>query len=338
VILTQYFIYFCSVKNVSILIPERAIVEPIAGTFYMLKVVNQFLQTTGKEPFFNVQMVGLTKEVKLENSLFSIHTEKLLKDVKKTDLIFIPSLSGDLKTAIKANKKVLPWIIDQYRNGAEVASICVGSFLLASTGLLKGKKCSTHWGAANEFRSMFPDVELVDGAIITDELGIYSSGAANSYWNLLLYLIEKNIDRNTAIIASKLFAVDIDRNSQSVFILFDGQKNHGDDAILNIQKFIEGNLQTKITVADLAKKAAIGKRSFERRFKNATNNTVGEYVQRIKIEAAKKSFENSRRRVNEVMFEVGYSDRKTFRIIFKQITGLTPIEYQRKYNKRPQPT
>ena len=226
-------------KNVSILIPERAIVEPIAGTFYMLKVVNQFLQTTGKEPFFNVQMVGLTKEVKLENSLFSVHTEKLLKDVKKTDLIFIPSLSGDLKTAIKANKKVLPWIIDQYKNGAEVASICVGSFLLASTGLLRGKKCSTHWGSANEFRNMFPDVELVDGAIITDELGIYSSGAANSYWNLLLYLIEKNIDRNTAIIASKLFAVEIDRSSQSVFMLFDGQKNHGDDAILNTQKFIE---------------------------------------------------------------------------------------------------
>ena len=300
----------------------------------MLQVVNEFLQASGKEPFFNVQLVGLTKEVKLENSLFSVHTEKLLKDVKETDLIFIPSLSGDLKTAVELNKEVLPWLVDQYKNGAEVASICVGSFLLASTGLLKGKKCSTHWGSANEFRSMFPDVELADGAIITDEHGLYSSGGANSYWNLLLYLIEKNIDRSTAVIASKLFAVDIDRNSQSVFMLFDGQKNHGDDAILDTQRFIEGNFQTKTTVDDLAEKAAIGKRSFERRFKKATNNTVVEYMQRVKIEAAKKHFENSRKNINEVMYDVGYNDKKTFRIIFKKITGLTPIEYQRKYNKQ----
>src|SRR6185369_4070715 len=138
-------------KNVSILIPETAVIEAVADPHYMFKAVNQFLESSGKRRLFNVQLVGLTKEVKLENSLYSVHPEKLLKDVRKTDLIFIPALSGDMETALKLNKKFIPWIIEQHKNGAEVASLCIGSFLLASTGLLNGKKCSSHWNSANEF-------------------------------------------------------------------------------------------------------------------------------------------------------------------------------------------
>lgn len=169
-----------------------------------------------------------------------------MKDVKKTDLIFIPALSGDLKTAIELSKGTIPWIIEQHKNGVEVASLCVGAFLSASTGLLDGKKCSTHWNSGNEFRTMFPAVELVDGSIITEDNGIYSSGRANSYWNLLLHLVEKYIGRNTAILASKYFAIDID--SQSSFIMFQGQKEHDDETIKKVQDFIEENYQEKLNV------------------------------------------------------------------------------------------
>jgi transcriptional regulator GlxA family with amidase domain len=249
-------------------------------------------------------------------------------------LIFIPALSGDMATALKLNKGLVPWIVEQYKKGAEIASLCIGAFLLASTGLLNKKKCSTHWNSANEFRTMFPDVELVDGSIITEEQGIYSSGGANSYWNLLLYLVEKYTDRDTAILASKYFAIDIDRESQSAFMLFKGQKEHEDAEILKAQIFIEDNFQDKISVDGLAEKFAIGRRSFERRFKKATNNSVIEYIQRIKIEAAKRNLEISRKNINEVMFKVGYTDTKAFRTVFKKITGLTPIEYRNKYNKQ----
>lgn len=320
-------------KNVSILVPETAVIEAVADPHYLFKAVNQFLQSSGKAPLFRVQLVGLTKEVKLENNLYTVHTEKLLKDEKKTDLIFIPALSGNMETALKLNKKFIPWIIDQYKNGAEVASLCIGSFLLASTGLLNGKKCSSHWNSANEFRNMFPEVELMDGAIITEEQGIYSSGGANSYWSLLLYLVEKYTDRNTAILASKFFAIDIDRHSQAAFMMFEGQKGHEDVEIKKAQLFIEKNYPDKIKVDDLADKFAIGRRSFERRFKKATNNTVVEYMQRVKIEAAKRGFERGRKSINEVMFDVGYTDTKAFRTVFKKITGLTPVEYRNKYNK-----
>ena len=186
---------------------------------------------------------------------------------------------------------------------------------------------------ADIFREMFPQVELVDGSILSEENGVYSSGGANSYWTLLLYLLEKYTSRETAILASKFFAVDIDRDSQSKFMMFKGQRNHADEAVKAAQDYIEKNIDEKITIDELAEKVALGRRSFERRFKQATNNSVLEYIQRVKIEAAKRSLETSRKNVNEVMVDVGYSDTKAFRDLFKKITGLTPIEYRNKYNK-----
>jgi transcriptional regulator GlxA family with amidase domain len=320
-------------KNVSILVPESSVMQAIADPQYLFSVANQFLVSMGKKPLFNVQLVGAKKEVKLNDGMFSIHIDKQLKDVKKTDLVLIPALFGDMQTAISKNKLLLPWINEQYKKGAEVASLCVGAFLLASTGLLDGKKCSTHWGFQNEFRQLFPAVEVVDGSVITEEHRIYSSGGAHSYWMLLLHLLEKYTNRETAILASKYFAIDIDRDSQNAFAMFSGQKNHTDAAIKKTQEFIEKNTQEKITVDELADMAAVGRRSFERRFKQATNNSVSEYIHRVKIEAAKRQFENSRKNINEVMYDVGYTDTKAFRAMFKKITGLTPIEYRNKYNK-----
>jgi len=320
-------------KHISILVPKEAVPAAIVDPRYMFTAINQFYDQAGKDPVFTVELVGLTRQVSLINSVFSVNTDRLLKEVKKTDLIIVPALSGDVRKAVEMNREFIPWIIDQYNNGAEVASLCIGAFLLASTGLLSGKKCSTHWLFANEFRDMFPDVTLTDGSIITEEEGLYSSGGASSYWNLLLHLVEKYTTREMAIRASKFFAIEIDRKSQSPFIMFNGQKKHEDESIRKAQEFIEANFTEKISVEELAVKFAIGKRHFERRFKKDTNNTPAEYIQRIKVEAAKKELETGRKNVNEVMYEVGYSDTKTFRMVFKKVTGLLPMEYRNKYSK-----
>ncbi len=320
-------------KNITILVPETAVMEAIADPRYLFTAANQFLLATGKKPAFSVELVALKKQVKLMNDLVTVYPDKTINEVKKTDLIFIPAISGDIKLALEKNKKYIPWIIEQHKKGAEVASLCIGAFLLASTGLLDGKKCSTHWLSANDFREMFPNVNLIDGSIISEENGIYSSGGANSYWSLLLYLLEKYTSRETAILASKFFAVDIDRDSQNKFIMFKGQRHHKDEAIKKAQDYIEKNCEEKINIDDLAKKTALSRRSFERRFKLATNNSVLEYIQRVKIEAVKRSLENHKKNINEVMYDVGYTDSKTFRNLFKKITGLSPIEYRNKYSK-----
>jgi transcriptional regulator GlxA family with amidase domain len=320
-------------KTVSILVPESAVLQGVADPRYMFTAVNEFLKNAGKPPLFHVQLVGLTKEVKFNGGAFSIHPDLLLSEAKQADLVIVPPLSGDLNTAIKLNKAFLPWIVEQYSRGAEVASLCLGAFLLASTGLLNGKKCSTHWLFANEFRNMFPDVELVDEKVITEEGHVYSSGGANSYWNLLLYLVEKYTNREMAILASKFFVIDMGRNDQSPFIIFQGQKDHQDEVVKNAQEYIENNFHNKISVDQLSDKFSIVRRTFERRFKKSTHNTVVEYIQRVKIEAAKKSFESSRKTIYEVMYDVGYTDIKAFRDVFKKITGMPPVDYRNKYNK-----
>lgn len=319
-------------KHISILIPKGGILGSLEGTRMLFTQINQIFLSKGAKALFNVQLVGLTKQTPISGRAFTVNASVLLDEVVKTNLIIIPALDGDPENAVEENKKFIPWIVDQYNSGAEVASLCTGAFLLASTGLLNGKKCSTHWGAANDFRRMFPEVNLVDDKIVTEEHGIYTSGGAFSYLNLILHLIEKFTGREMAVLISKIFAIEIERRSQNPFAIFTGQKDHEDDLVKKAQEFIETNYSNKINVNDLAEMSCIGRRTFERRFKKATTNTVVEYIQRVKIEAAKKMLESSRENVNEVMFTVGYSDSKAFRNIFKKVVGFSPLEYRRKYN------
>jgi transcriptional regulator GlxA family with amidase domain len=320
-------------KHISILVPDGAILGSLEGSRQLLTQVNQFLKIKEEPPLFKVQLVGLTKNTPVSGGLFTVHTDLVLKDVEKTDLIIIPAIDGEITSALEKNKDFIPWIIKQYKNGAEVASLCLGAFLLAATGLVNGKKCATHWMAANSFRQLYPDVELVTEKIITDEQGIYSSGGAFSYLNLILHLIEKYAGHEMAVLSAKVFAIEIERANQLSFTIFQGQKDHEDEPVKKAQEFIEKNYQDKITVEQLTSMLAIGRRNFERRFKKATSNTVVEYIQRVKMEAVKKGLEASRKNVNELMYDVGYSDIKAFRTVFKKITGKSPIDYRNKYNR-----
>ncbi|GAB3931325.1 GlxA family transcriptional regulator [Mucilaginibacter myungsuensis] len=321
-------------KHVSILVPLGHTSMPnIDGSHQILSQVNDLLAMHGRGPLFDIQLVGLTKPTVQRNGRFTIEPDVLIGDVAKTDLVIIPAMHGDIMAAVAQNEDFAPWLIKQYEQGAELASLCVGAFLLATTGLLDGKQAATHWVMADAFKQAFPKVDLVDDKIMTEEDGLYTSGGAYSYLNLLVYLVEKHAGRELAIMISKTFMIDIDRISQSPFIIFQGQKAHDDEPVKKAQEYIESNFADKITVDQLADMLALGRRSLERRFKSATKNTVSEYIQRVKIEAAKKSFENSRKNINEVMYDVGYSDTKAFRTIFKKITGLSPIDYRNKYRK-----
>ncbi|WP_308992488.1 helix-turn-helix domain-containing protein [Mariniflexile litorale] len=318
---------------ISVFVPEYGVIEAITPPFRTFHTANEFLTTFGKKPVFEVEYVGLNQYVPANNGEYTVKTDRLLKDVRKTDLLIIPPTFGGINKGITANAEAIPYFTSLYKNGASLASLCVGAFLLAETGLLNGKKCSTHWAHITEFKEKYPQIEVEDGAIITEFENIYSSGGASSLWNLILYLVEKYSDKETAIMISKYFALDIGRTSQASFAIFKGQRNHSDTEIQKVQDYIEKNYEDKITVEDLSNLIHVGRRTFERRFKQATNNTTIEYIQRVRIEAAKKFFESSRKNISEVMFEVGYTDTKAFRDVFKKITGLTPIEYRNQFTK-----
>ena len=322
-------------KHLTIVVPEGEgnNLSSIVGAYKIFTRANEHWKLRHNKDLFQIEVAGISKKTEYYDGLFTVKPHKSITAINKTDLVVIPSLNHNYQKVVKKNKLLIGWIEQQYIQGAEIASICTGAFLLASSGLLDGRSCSTHWSAVDHFRTMFPKVNLQADKLITDENGIYTNGGAYSFLNLIIYLVEKYYDREAAIFCSKVFQIEMDRQSQSAFIIFQGQKQHGDEVIQSAQAYIESNLQEKISIENLASRFAVGRRNFDRRFIKATGNTPVAYLQRVKIESAKKAFETSRNNINEVMYKVGYSDVKAFREVFRKITGMSPLEYRNRYNK-----
>ncbi|HEY8959346.1 GlxA family transcriptional regulator [Chitinophaga sp.] len=320
-------------KRVIFLIAD-GVLKPssLFNTIEIFEKANEFqVQRTGK-PYYDIRLAGTNLKQPLVNGLFTLRIASL-KTADKADLVILPGFAEQDDFGIRKSRKALDWVIEQYQAGAEVASLCTGTFLLAATGLLEGKPCATHWKAEAYFRQLFPELKLHTNKIVTDQQGVYTAGGAISSLNLALYIIEKYNGRETALYCARVLQIDIDRNSQSPFIIFEGLKDHKDEAIRSIQKFIEQNIEDRLTVEQLAMLSAMDRINFTRRFKKATQLSPADYIQRIKMENAKRLFESTGMQINEVMYKVGYIDIKAFRETFKKIAGMTPGDYRNKFNK-----
>ena len=306
----------------------------MAGAYEIFTEANEFWSSERGKSKFKIELVSPNENSNSKNNLFFLKPHSSISKINKSDLIIIPaSLVRNYNTATQNNKLFIKWIEEQYKKGAEVASMCTGVFMLAATGLLEKKICSTHWSVSEQFNLQFPNVNLQTDKLITDESGIYTNGGAYSFLHLVIYLVEKYFDRETAVYCAKIFQIDLNRNLQAEFSIFNGHKKHNDDVVLQSQNYFEVNYQNKISIEALSEKYNVGRRNFDRRFIKATGLSPLDYLQRIRIEVAKKLFENSRKTVNEIMFDVGYNDTKAFRDVFSRVTGLSPTEYKSKYNK-----
>lgn len=303
------------------------------GAIEVLQKANEFYVNQGQQPYYTIQLAGVNLQQPLLNVSFSLQGVQHISEVEKTDVIILPSFDTRDNFAINSSREALDWVTQQYKQGAEVASLCTGAFLLAATGLLKGQPCSTHWKAEAAFRCLFPELNLAMHKIITDHKGLYTAGGAQSSLNLMLYLVEKYNGREAALYCAKVLQIDIERNSQSPFIVFEGLKEHSDDEIRSVQDYIERHIEEKVTVDFLADRCAMNRINFSRRFKRATKVSPVDYIQRVKMEAAKRDLEAGRKNVNEVMYTVGYTDVKAFRLIFKKVAGLTPLAYRNKFSR-----
>ncbi len=321
--------------HVSIIVPAgQSILSSIVGPYKIFSAVNSYLMQLGAQssPFYELELVGVCKETKLYDDLFTVKPTKMIEEVSQTDLIIISTIFGDLPKEIEENREFIPWIRDMYLNkNAEVASLCVGAFLLAATGLVDGKACSTHWSAAELFRKMFPQVNLLPDRIISEDSGIYSSGGSYSFLNLLLHIVQKYNGKDTANWVAKMFEIEIDRTSQNPFFIFQRQKDHEDPLIRKVQEYIEKHYNDSLSLDILARKFNLSKRNLIRRFKKATYNTPNQYLQRVKMEAAKRDLEKTNYSISEIMYGSGYNDIKSFRNTFKKIVGISPSAYRTKY-------
>jgi transcriptional regulator GlxA family with amidase domain len=280
---------------------------------------------------FRTQLVGVkSKKVRCTEQM-SLQCHTTLDQVRSADILLIPSLEFDVEDKLRRNKSAIPHLLRLHRRGAELASMCTGTFLLAATGLLRNKSATTHWHAAPAFRTLFPDVKLQDHKVIVDENGLYSSGGATSSMHLGLYLTEKYCGKATARILSQMMLLESKEMYQTRFSIFLPQTQHHDEAIHRSQTAIEADNEGKLSVDRLAEIACLSKRSFIRRFKTATGNTPVEYLQRSNVEKAKRQLESSNRSIEQIIYSLGYNDVHSFRKIFSRYTNLTLKEYRERY-------
>lgn len=319
-------------KHVSILVPigEVSVVN-IMGSYQLLEAANQkFKQATGDD-LFSIDIVGFDSNPKSKPGTATVTPTVMWTGIQKSDLIIIPAIHQDATQAIAQNKELIDFLVFHYKQGATLASLCVGAYLLAATGLMKGINCSIHWQHAPLLKTLFPEVIVTEEKIITDQNGIITSGGAYAFTNLVLYLIEKYGSRELAVVISKLFMIDIDRLNQSVYFMFQGKRQHSDETVLQVQEYIENNYSEKFTVDKLASDHHLVRRTLERRFKSTTGHSILEYMQKVRIESAKKNLEIGRKSITEIMYDCGYNDSKAFRDTFKKYVGISPLEYRQKF-------
>jgi transcriptional regulator GlxA family with amidase domain len=320
-------------KRIAMLVYEDSYSSMIGGVIDLLAGTNYCLANRGLPPAFGLTLIGdKAKNVQLdERSQFLCQETMDMATVP--DLIIIPGFKTMIDAALGKYGHVISWLKEMHRLGAEVASMCVGSYFLAEAGLLDDKIATSHWGMIADMKARYPAILVKGDRVITDQEGVYTSGGAFSAIKLVLYLIEKFAGRATVLEVSKTFSIELNYEGQSYFSVFHGQKEHQDEGILKSQTFMEQHYAEEISIEQVAVQSNMGKRNFIRRFKAATHNTPLEYLQRIRIEAAKKALENDDSTLQQIMNNTGYEDVKTFRIVFKRMTGLSPRDYRKKYSR-----
>jgi transcriptional regulator GlxA family with amidase domain len=259
-----------------------------------------------------------------------------LADVRRSDLVVVPAVDPDVVEHLARNRAVVPWLRRVHEAGADVASACTGAFVLGEAGLLDGRAATTHWAFQQLLAHRYPRAHVQAQAILVDQGRIITAGGATSFLNLALHLIERAFGTEVARASSKMFLIDVNKAPQSAYAMFSSQKLHADQGILRAQALIERAPDSTPRVDRLAREVAMSPRTFARRFHQSTGNTPREYIQRVKIEAAKRALEAGER-IAAVAGVVGYRDAAAFRRLFARLTGLTPADYRARYGPKSPP-
>lgn len=318
-------------KLVAILIPKHYKLLSIAAIVEVFDAVNRMHVEMGKEAPFGIQLVAFHAEH--ESMEFYGYPVSTLEDAAAPQLVMIPSFSTDnISETIGLNAKIIPWLRTQYETGSELACFCTGAFLLGASGLLNGKLATTHMDAGAAFAKSFPEVKLMLDKTVTADSRLYTSGGATSTFHLLLHLVNRHCGKAVAIRIAKLFAVDMDRHNQSYFGSFEPLHDHADELVATAQKSIESNYHDVGTIEEMIRDIPSSRRNIVRRFKQVTGVTPIEYLQQVRVAAAKKLLEQTSQQMSEIVFNAGYNDAKAFRKVFRKSVGMTPSEYREKFH------
>ncbi len=302
----------------------------VAAILDVFESVNSFYRMEGRQVPFDISVISQDGEgVQQTFSGYSVVTPQ---SSGHFDLVMIPAFSTpDIKSAVSENGGYIPWLRERFEAGTEIATFCTGAFLLGATGLLNGRQATTHIDACQAFKASFPEVRLLEDKIVTGDSGLFTSGGATSSFHLLLHLIQGFCGKDVAVRTAKIFAVDMDRVNQSYFGTFIPVQDHNDELVAMTQKKIEEAYHNACTIEEMIRDVPASRRNIARRFKQVTGITPIEYLQKTRIEAAKRLLEQTNQQMIEVMLNTGYNDPKAFRKIFRKTVGMTPTGYRAKF-------
>jgi len=323
--------------RLSILLTRKYRLLSLAAIVDVFETANRFLAEEGKSEGFEISFTGAPDHQAVPDNFQHIAYLPITNGTSY-DLIFIPAFGPvDMAQTLEDNRCFIPWLHEQYAQGAILASNCTGAFLLAASGLLDDRRATTHVDAAEKLATYFPKIKLEQDAVVTHDANIYTSGGATSGFHVMLALIQKCCGREMAIRIAKSFAIDMDRENQAYFGHFSPVEAHDDELVMRVQHKIKNQFPEIKSIEEAIADIPASRRNFVRRFKQATGLTPIRYLQKTKIEAAKRLLENTEKGLLEIMLCAGYSDMKNFRQLFKDNTGMTPKAYRDKFAMRFEP-
>lgn len=324
--------------NVSLVaIPEVLLstLSSIYDVFNCLSLISSFDDCVPKENPFRVEIVALEAGQTQTASGLPVLTQRSVGEIERTDIVIIPALLvGKGEWITDRYPDLVNWMTQMHAQGSMLCSSCSGVLLLAETGLLNGLEATIHWAYTETFRLNFPHVELhVEKVLVTagDRQQFVMSGASASWQDLVLYLVARLAGPAVARAIARFMLLQWHEDGQAPYIIFSPPADHGDAAVLIAQEWLEEHFSVAKPVEEIVRRSDLAERSFKRRFTTATGYSPINYVQHLRIEAAKRQLERTDTSIDEISWHVGYEDSAFFRRLFRRITQITPGAYRRKF-------
>ena len=322
-------------RHVSLVALPEVAISTLFGIFDVLNVFSGPSLGPARESPFQVEIVGEALGPLGLVSGVPVDVRRVVETVRRSDIVVVPSVVlGPDGWRTGRYPRLVEWIRRMYDQGAILCSACSGIFLLAETGLFDGKDATVHFSYATRFAATFPDVPIHPERVLVisgvrEEL--VSSGASSSWHDMVLHLIARYAGSTTAQEVARTFALQWHHDGLAPYIVFEGKTDHGDAAIQIAQKWLGEHFSVANPVEQMIRRSKLAERTFKRRFSSATGLTPISYVQRLRIEDAKRRLERTDAPVEEISWKVGYEDPAFFRRLFRRTTGLSPGLYRKRF-------
>jgi transcriptional regulator GlxA family with amidase domain len=323
--------------HVTILVPGYGLSSAVIGPLEVFSntgvVWNTLLGEAARAPFEVVTASEDGRPVHLEGGI-TLQPDRAVARIRKTDLVFVPTIGLDLDRAFAGNRRMIRFIGRQAEQGTAIAAVCSGVAMLAETGLLEGRPATTHWAIAEQFRKRYPRVDWKPDLFITESGNIYCGGGVYAALDLCLYLVERFAGYEVARQCGRALLIDPPRTWQASFSAPLLNQQHHDAKIQQAQDYLHEHFNAPVAVDELARRVGMSTRNFTRRFRQATGEPPMTYLHKLRVNCARQLLEADFRSVQEVCYEVGYEDIPFFRKIFRRYTGLAPKEYRLRFAGR----